>query len=206
MRTTSITSILCSRARNRASKIFAWANPVEQLLALGALVAFCSMPNTAALVYSINIVGVVADRTTELLTAPLTTEQRQVLHAKNFSQLPTSARPLYLRGVAYSIGFIVQSDGEALPSSATVADYLESASFGASSFENLSDLSCLAHKAVVNEVMRELNVLIALQLANNTTLQHAMELGAIDSFFDVFTEAQVSVVAGESFWDFDWWW
>src|SRR5688500_8514126 len=123
----------------------------------GVFLVLCSMPNTAAqAVYSVNIVGVVANKTKQLLSTPLTTEQRQVLHAKNFSQLHPLARPLYLRGVAYSVGFIVQLDGEALPSSAALADYLESASFGASSFENLSDLSYLAHKAVVKEVMREL--------------------------------------------------
>jgi len=36
--------------------------------------------------------------------------------------------------------------------------------------------------------MRQLNVLIAGQIANNSALQQAMDLGATDSFFDIFPE------------------
>src|SRR5262245_750817 len=105
--------------------------------AAGALVALGCLSNAPAqTVYTVNIVGLIANKTTYLLSAPLTTRQRQTLHAQNFNQLPASARPLYLRAVAYAVGSITAVDvayavgstkdieGESSLSAAALADYL----------------------------------------------------------------------------------
>jgi hypothetical protein len=148
---------------------------------IGAFLCLCSERDAAAqagTVYSINIVGLVADRATILLTQPLTTQQRQAIHANNFNQLAPSARALYLRAVAFQVGTIVKF-GEALPSAA-LADYLQTAPQLPQ--EETADLGLLTHKAIVKEAMRELNLLIVAQVVNAPLLQQAMEFGATDSF------------------------
>jgi hypothetical protein len=176
------TEILKSETPNRCLKHLVTLKPVKQLLAVcaGALVVLCGTLSTQAqTVYSVNIVGCVPDMTITLLTAPLTTAQRQALHAQNFKQLAPSARALYLRVVAYAVGIIlVGSELEELP----LAEYLKSASL--TGVDVAASPELLAHKAVVKEAMRELNVLIASQVANNSAYQQAMDAGAVDSIFD----------------------
>ena len=127
-------------------------------------------------VVSANIVGCVPDMTTYLLTSPLTTAQRQALHAKNFNQLPASQRALYLRAVTFDVGIMAVSGGPPL-SSAALAECLK---VGEAVFFVTPEL--LVHKAIVQTAMQELNLLIALQVSSNATFQQAMESGAVNSF------------------------
>jgi len=154
----------------------------------GAFLGLCSISDISAqTVYSVNIVGCVADKTTQLLTAPLTTEQRQALHANNFNQLAPLGQAYYLRSVAYEVGIIARYDGALC--SVALAQYLQNASWTGSSVQYSAAL--LTHKAIVKEAMQQLNVLIAGQIANNSALQQAMDLGATDSFFDIFPEVSI---------------
>lgn len=175
--------ILKSETPNRCLKHLVALKLVKQLLtvSVGAFVALCATLNayTQTTVYSVNIVGCVPDMTTYLLTATLTTAQRQALHAKNFNQLAPSARPLYLHAVAYDVGIMVGS-GQPL-SSAALANYLKTASL--TGVDVVASQALLAHKAVVKEAMQELNANIAPQVSNNATFQQAMDSGAVNSFW-----------------------
>lgn len=152
-----------------------------------ALLSVCASQNTRAqgTVYSVNIVGCIPDMTTYLLTAPLTTAQRQLVHARNFNQLTPSARAIYLHAVAFDIGIIVRT-GQAL-TSANLAAYLQEATDGDGFFDVFTLLTTAdnnlfnTHKAIVKEAMRELNVLVAGEVASNSAFQQAMEAGAQNS-------------------------
>lgn len=155
-----------------------------------ALLSVCASQNARAqlgIVYSVNIVGCVPDMTTYLLTAPLTTAQRQLVHARNFNQLSPSARAIYLHAVAFDIGIIVRT-GQAL-TSANLAAYLQEATEGDGLFDvfteiELADNELKTHKAIVKEAMRELNVLVSGEVASNSAFQQAMETGAQNSYLD----------------------
>jgi hypothetical protein len=147
---------------------------VGTFLAAGAMISA-----GAQTVYSVNIVGCVPDMTLQLLSAPMTIEQRQALHAQNFYQLPCYQRALYLHAVAFELGVMARTDGGLL-SSAALAEYLKGASLTPANVEKSQAL--LAHETIVKEAMRELNQLIAVQVANNTVFQLAMESGAVYSF------------------------
>jgi hypothetical protein len=149
---------------------------------VGAFLGLYSPRDAAAqTVYSINIVGCVADRATVLLTTSLTTEQRQATNANNFNQLPPLARGLYLRAVAFQVGTVAKF-GEALPPAA-LADYLQTAP-QVPQEEIAAELGLLLHKAIVKEAMRELNLLITVQVANDPLFQQAINIGALDSFWN----------------------
>jgi hypothetical protein len=178
------TKIPNNEAPNRFSELFLITKPVKRLLAasFGTLLAVCAtLSARAQLVYSVNLVGCVPERTTYLLTAPLTIQQRQVVHAENFNQLAPAARAPYLRAVAYAVGIMVGSGGQP-PSSAALAEYLQSAS--PTRVDVVACPELLAHKAIVKEAMKELNVLIAVQVAGNPAYLQAIEAGAVDSIFD----------------------
>src|SRR4051794_12851547 len=55
-------------------------------IGLGALFASSAMLSANATIYSVNAVEFVSCITTDLLTAPLTVNQRQMKHAQNFNQ------------------------------------------------------------------------------------------------------------------------
>ena len=178
------TEIPNTESPNRFSERFLIRKPVKRLLAasFGTLLAICAaLSARAQLVYSINIVGCVPERTTYLLTAPLTIQQRQVVHAETFNRLAPAARALYLRTVAYAVGIMVGSGGQP-PSSAALAEYIQRASL--TGVDIVASPELLAHKAVVKEAIHDLNVLIAAQVANNPAYLQAMERGAVDSIFD----------------------
>jgi hypothetical protein len=173
---------------------------VKRLLAvtIGTLLMACAPSRADAQVYSQNAVGYVSDMTTHLLTARLTTAERQALHAKNFNQLAPSARVLYLFAVAFEMGIMVRSDDGQPLSSEALAEYLQTASMtggisaGPENPTNEEAISRFddtpgtwtfeAYKAVVKEAMRELNAPIAPQVSNNTIFQQAMDAGAGCSF------------------------
>src|SRR5262245_39583192 len=105
--------------------VFASAVGARRLLAVaaGAFLTLGYMSETFGGTLKCTCAWMVADKTTYLLTAQLTTSQRQVLHAKNFNELPATARPLYLQSVAYAVGIMIGSN--ALPSTAALTDYLQ---------------------------------------------------------------------------------
>jgi len=182
------TEILKSPTPSPSTKRLVGLKRSKQLLAVsvGAFVVFCAASIANAqqgLVYSVNIVGCVPERTAYLLTAPLTPLQRQEFHAETFNRLAPSARALYLRVVAYAVGVIVHSEDGV--SSAALAEYMQN-NFQQNNLVDpvVASPELLAHKAVVKEAMRELNVLIAPQVASNFAYQQAMEAGAVDSIFD----------------------
>src|SRR5215213_10155433 len=82
---------------------------------IGTLLAVCATisvhAQTTATTTPTGVYQKIADITTQLLAAPLTSGQRQVLHAQNFNQLAPSARAAYLHTVAYAIGYAVASGG-----------------------------------------------------------------------------------------------
>jgi len=181
MNTTEITN---TESPNRFSERVLITKPVKRLLAasLGTLlIVSAPFSAPAQTVYSVNIVGCVPERTTYLLTEPLTIQKRQALHAENFNQLAPAARAPYLRAVAYAVGIMAGSGGKP-PSSVALVEYLGSAS--PTGVDVVLSPELLAHKAVVKEAMHELNVLIAAQVANNPAYLQAMEAGAVDSIFD----------------------
>jgi hypothetical protein len=188
-----ITNILKSETANRSIKQLAVLNPVKRLLAalavalLAVSATMTADAQTTATTTPVEVYLKLADMTTRLLTASMTDAQRQTLHAKNFNQLPTSHRALYLHAVAFDVGITVGSeDGQPL-SSAALAEYLKTASVvGIPDFNQLaSSPEFLAHKAIVKEAMRELNVLIAPQVSNNTTFQQAMDSGSACGYINV---------------------
>lgn len=188
------TAILKNEAPNRYLKQLVALKPVRQLRAVcvGVLVVLggaSSLP--AQTVYSVNIVGCVPDMTINLLTAPLTTAQRQALNAQNFYQLPPSARAVYLHTVAYAVSFAVASGGE-FPTSERLAQHLKDilepsfngeqgtmALFIASVILPEYSQLLAAHMEVVKTALQELNVKIADQVANNTSFQQATYAGAV---------------------------
>ncbi len=200
------TEILSEETSSRSIKRFRAVNPVKWILAAaaGALLTIGTAPRSNAqvgTVYSVNIVGCVPPMTEYLLTAPLTIEQRQALHAQNFYQLAPSVRPLYLHAVAYGVSLMVAGfNGEQGTMAMSVRQHLEDVS----SFNGEQGTMAIyiapaipaeysqflaAHMAVVKTALQELNVKIADQVANNTSFQQAMYAGAVYGF-----------------WDYDWWW
>ena len=123
-------------------------------------------------------VGFIARAATYLLTAPLTDQQVQSLHAQNFYQLPPSLRPLYLHAVAFQVGATIAT-GAPVPEPA-LAEYLLTADpdelFGAWSPEpNLT------------EALREVNGLLANEIAANPLYQRAIRSGAVNGIFNADT-------------------
>ena len=128
----------------------------------------------------------VAERTLQLLSAPLTMAQRQVLHAQNFSQLPLALRPVYLHAVSYAVGFTVASGGQ-VPSSAKIAEHLTALGGGGGTLDiyNVPSLSPEVSQQsstflpIVHNTLQQLNTLISTQVANNPGYQQAMYAGAV---------------------------
>lgn len=177
---------------HRPSKHFNTASLGKQLLllVLGTLCAAGATLNARAAgnscVFSVNIVGCVPDMTIYLLTAPLTTVQRQVVHAQNFNQLAPSMRPLYLHAVAFSVAFGVASDGE-LPTRQMLGEYLQSVVLRNQVYtipKIPAEYSQLvgAEMFIVSAALQELNVRISDHVANNNSYQQAMCAGAVHGF------------------------
>jgi hypothetical protein len=153
------------------------------VMGVGALLALCATAKAKAEAYSLNTMQLVSCITTDLLTARLTVAQRQLRHAQNFNQLPAAVRPLYLHTVAYSVGFGVASGGQ-LPTSSMLVQHLQTVTsiYVAPAIPpQYSDL-VTTRLAIAKAALQELNQLITIQVANNTSLQNAMDAGIIDSF------------------------
>jgi hypothetical protein len=149
-------------------------------LLMGALVLL-SAGIVRAESYPTNIFQVVAQKTTSLLTTPMSTAQRQIVHANNFYQLPPSVRPLYLQAVACDVGVMIAHDAALSPED--LFDYLmlddsPVAGGGTDIGSGFADLH-----TTVWETMRQLNFLIAGQVASNPLLLQAIDAGAIESTF-----------------------
>src|SRR6185503_20364192 len=176
-----------SKTLRRLANRFILASGVKTLMAVSAalLFALCTPPSARGqTVYSVNIVGCVPDITIELLTAPLTTAQRQALHAQNFKQLAPAMRPIYLHAVAYAVGFAVASDGQ-LPPVAMLKQHLQTVSiYDAPAVPSEYSQVFSAYMAVVKTALKELNVQISDQIANNTSFQQALYAGAVSSIWD----------------------
>ena len=183
---------LNGKTPNRCLKHLVALKPVKRLLAVlaGAFVALCATLSAHAAPLESNAFTLVSDITTKLLSAPLTPEQRQMLHAQNFNQLPPSARPYYLHAVAYAAGLAVASDGFRQEQGMMLRQHLESVSsiYGAPAIPPEYSQLVAARMVVVNMVLQELNVRISGEVANNPSLQQAMDAGAVDTF-----------------WSWDWW-
>ena len=189
------TKILKSETRNRCLKHLVALHPLTRSLAVcaGALIVLFGASGARAqqgLVYSVNIVGCVPDMTINLLTAPLTTAQRQALHAQNFNQLPPSARAVYLHAVAYAVSFAVASNGE-FPTSERLAQHLKDilAEQGTMAIYTAPAIppeypQLAVHMAVVGTELEELNIKISGAVANNTNFQQAMYAGAVHGIWD----------------------
>lgn len=175
---------------------------VKRLLAtsIGVSFAICAMLNAGAQTAITTPVGFyqkIADMTTQLLTAPLTPEQREMRHAQNFYQLPAEQRAYYLFAVAYDVGYMVagqittgaepwnilSSGAEPLPS-AVLAQRLQAVPSIYSAPVIPAEYSELvgAELFFVNAALQELNVRISGAVANNSSLQQAMYAGAVNSF------------------------
>ena len=161
------------------------ATPIQALRAfcLGALFLASATVGARADCYPTNIVQLVTDKTTTLLAAPLTVSQRQVLHAQNFSQLPATARALYLHAVGYAISFAVAANGQT-PSPVLLAQHLFSVPsiYIAPSIPPDRQLAFVTDMAIVKVALDELNLLIAGQIANNASFADAMRAGTVDGF------------------------
>jgi hypothetical protein len=179
------TEILRNETPNRCLTDLVAVKSVRRFLATSvvALLAFGATLN-AQTVYSVNIVGCVPDMTINLLTARLTTAQRQALHAQNFNQLPPSARAVYLHTVAYAVGFMVGS-GAQVPDSTVLVNHLENVQitsiYEAPAIPPEYSQEVSTYMTVIKTALHELNVLIADPVANNSSYQDAMRAGALDS-------------------------
>jgi len=181
--------ILNGKTSRQLIKRFSSMKPVKRFFAATviAVLEMCSLQGARAqsgTVYSINIVGCVPDLTISLLTAQLTTAQRQALHAQNFTQLPVSARAAYLQTVAYAVGFQVASNGN-LPTSAMLAQHLKTVTsiYEAPAIPAAYAQSVGAYLSVVSAAMQQLNVPIAGQVVNSPGFQQAMYAGAVDAIW-----------------------
>jgi hypothetical protein len=125
-------------------------------------------------------VGIISNMAVQLLTAPLTAAQRQVLHAQNFNSLPPAARPVYLHSVAYAIGFAVSSNGQ-VPDSKTLQAHLASTAsiYFTPPFPALDAQRLAAVLPSVHATLNGLNILIATQVANTVAYQTAIDAGAV---------------------------
>jgi hypothetical protein len=179
------TTILSNTATRRMSLIV-----VKWFLAItaGTVIALCATFSASAQTATTAPVGLVADITTKLLSAPLTTAQRQALHAQNFYSMPTDTRPVYLHSVAYAIGYTVASRGQ-LPSSEVLMNHLKTV-LGTSIYAipAVWHDDWLAPVLVVHDRLKTLNFLISTQVANSPSYQQAMYAGTLDSFSDEITE------------------
>jgi hypothetical protein len=121
---------------------------------------------------------------TNLLAAPLTDAERQMLHAQNFNQLPASAQVAYLHTVAFAIGSVFVSGGN-LPTAVMLEAHLKTVhslcTIPAVPSECSKDLA--SHVAAVNNVLKELNAKFAGVIVNNPSLSQAMLAGAVSSYF-----------------------
>jgi hypothetical protein len=186
LKTMKTTENIISKTLRPFSKRVLTARSVRTLVAACAtFLAGIGMPERSysQMVYSVNIVGCVPDMTIQLLTAPLTTTQRQMLHAQNFNSLPLFARPVYLHSVAYAIGFKMASNGY-VPTSAMIAEHFESISsiYEVSAIPPEDSQSVSAILSVADDALKELNALILVQVASNTNYRQAMYAGAVDGF------------------------
>lgn len=139
-------------------------------------------------------VGYIAGAATYLLTATLTTEQVQTLHAQTFNQLPPSLRPLYVHAVAFQIGAIV-AVGAPVPEP-VLADYLATVDLDAF-FDVFFDILPDEDEAIIIAGLREVNLLIANQISASPALQQAIRSGAVNGFNFPGGDARV-VVDGPS--------
>jgi hypothetical protein len=161
--------------------------PGLRTIAMAGLLALCATFSIRAQTATTAPVGLVTDLTTQLLSAPLTTAQRQVLHAENFRKLPSELRPIYLHVVAYAVGCKVASGGQ-LPTTEMLAYHLigidldstfiyESPALLSEPSEAMAEFLFTVHNR-----LSELNTLISMQVANNHGYQQAMYAGAVCSW------------------------
>ena len=185
----NITGILENETPNRRLKHLVALKWLKWILAISveSFVVLCAAPNMhAQTVYSVNIVGCVPDMTIYLLTAPVTTAQRQALHAQNFNQLAPSVRPIYLHTVAYGVGLMVTGQ---VPTSTMLANHLIGIDLDSTFIYQPPAIppeysqAATAHLQAVNIVMQYLNAGIVGQIANNPNCQQAMYAGAVSSFW-----------------------
>jgi hypothetical protein len=152
----------------------------QMLTALaGAMVLLLgSLPAHAVLDDYTNTVARVSRLTMELLRTPLTTSERQSLHAANFHSLSSGEQLCYLHAVAFQIGAIV-AVREPLPLFA-LAEYLETAD--PSEFFSIEASLPQDDAMVIQEALREVNASIANEIAANAALQRAIRSGAINGY------------------------
>ena len=94
---------------NRCMKHLVIWNLFKRFLALsvGAFLALCATLSADAAPLGTSAFTLkIENMTTQLLTTPMTSEQRQVRHAQNFYQLPVEHRAFYLFAVAHEVGFM----------------------------------------------------------------------------------------------------
>jgi hypothetical protein len=130
-------------------------------------------------------IGCVPAKAIYLLTAFVTTPQRQALHARNFCNLPIAVRAVYLHCVAYAIGYTVISNGR-MPNCGTLAAHLTDVTV-TSIYDvpgvPLEDLQSFAEfLSLIEAHMKELNLLIPTDLVNSSCHQQAMYAGAVHSY------------------------
>jgi hypothetical protein len=130
-------------------------------------------------------IGCVPAMTIYLLTAFVTTPQRQALHARNFCELPIAVRAVYLHCVAYAIGYTVVCNGRR-PNAGTLAAHLTD--LAVTSIDDVpsdppEDSESFAEfLSLMQTHMKELNLLIPTDLVNSSTSQQAMYAGAVHSY------------------------
>jgi hypothetical protein len=173
---------------------FMTIHQIKRLLAstTGALLIGATPDTAAQIVYSVNIVGCVPPMTINLLTASLTSSQRQMLHAQNFHQLPLAARAYYLHAVAYAAGLAVVSDGFKPEHGTALSQHLENITIGGNEIAYLAppippeySQEVADYMAVMKLILQELNVLIADQIGDNSSYQQALRAGALSSIIDL---------------------
>jgi hypothetical protein len=130
-------------------------------------------------------IGCVLAKAIYLLTAFLTTPQRQALHARNFCDLPMATRAVYLYCVAYAIGYTVISNGR-MPNAGTLSEHLTD--LAETSIYDMptvppDDWESLAEFLSLMETnMKELNLLIPPDRVSDSSYQQAMCAGAVHSY------------------------
>jgi hypothetical protein len=130
-------------------------------------------------------IGCVPAKAIYLLTAFLTTPQRQALHARNFCGLPMAARAVYLHCVAYAIGYTVVSNGR-MPNAGMLSEHLtdltETSVYDVPGVPPEHSQSLAEFVSLMETNMKELNRLIPPDLVNSSSYQQAMCSGTIHSY------------------------
>ena len=121
----------------------------------------------------------IAQATVELFAAPLTTAQRQTIHANNFNQLIPADRATYLHAVAFVMGYSAAACQ--LPPTATLEAHLQSLSnvYVVLTLTPGEQTLVSAKLPAIDAALTELNAKIAGQIAGNPSFSKAMFAGAV---------------------------